>query len=68
VAKLIGDHFGVYYHPAHVSRLLRQIGWSVQKPITRASQRDEAAIADWAETRLPALKKKRRPKGEQSSG
>lgn len=68
VAKLISDHFGVSYHPAHVSRLLRQIGWSVQKPITRASQRDPAAIADWAATRLPAIKKKRQLRGAPSSG
>jgi transposase len=68
VAKLIGDHFGVYYHPAHVSRLLRRIGWSVQKPITRAAQRDEAAITDWAAQRLPALKKKPSQKAEPSSG
>ena len=45
VASVIRREFGVRYHPAHVSRLLRQIGWSVQKPIPRATQRDEAAIA-----------------------
>lgn len=58
VAQLLGDQFGVYYHPAHVSRLLRQIGWSCQKPITRAAQRDAAALAAWSEERLPAIKKK----------
>jgi transposase len=68
VAQLIGDHFGVYYHPAHVSRLLRQIGWSVQKPITRASQRDPQALADWEQTRRREIKKKRRPTDEPSSG
>src|SRR6476661_9656334 len=66
VAKLIGDEFGVYYHPAHVSRLLRQIGWSCQKPITRAAQRDPAALAAWAEDRRPAIEKKRRPQGAPS--
>ena len=68
VAQLIGDQFGVYYHPAHVSRLLRQIGWSCQKPITRAAQRDPAAVSAWAEERLPAIQKKRPPKGAPSSG
>jgi transposase len=68
VAQVIGDHFGVYYHPAHVSRLLRHLGWSVQKPITRATQRDAAAIAAWTSDRLPALKKKRRRKDAPSSG
>jgi transposase len=45
VAKLIGDHFGVYYYPAHISRLLRRIGWSVQKPLTRATQRDDGGYS-----------------------
>ena len=29
VCHLIGLHFGVQYHPAHMSRLLRGVGWSV---------------------------------------
>ena len=57
VAAVIEREFGVGYHPAHVSRLLRMIGWSVQRPIRRATQRDEAAIAAWYAERWPALKK-----------
>jgi len=40
-----------------MSRLLKQIKYSVQQPIERASQRDEQAIATWKEERWPALKK-----------
>jgi transposase len=58
VAIVIQREFGVRYHPAHVSRLLRQIGWSVQKPICRAIQRDEAAIARWQTERWPVLQAK----------
>jgi transposase len=58
VASVIRREFGVRYHPAHVSRLLRQIGWSVQKPIPRATQRDEAAIAQWHTERWPVLQAK----------
>jgi transposase len=58
VSHLIGLHFGVQYHPAHVSRLLRAVSWSVQQPIQRATQRNEAAIKAWREERWPALKKK----------
>src|SRR5438034_4665252 len=68
VARLIKDEFGISYHPAHVSRILAQIGWSPQKPILRASQRDEAAIASWYSKRWPSLKKKRGSKGELSCG
>jgi transposase len=47
VAQLIKDHFHVSYHPDHVGRLLRQLGWSPQRPTVRATQRDEEAIAAW---------------------
>jgi transposase len=57
VARLIQEQFGVRYHPGHVSRLLRQIGWSPQRPIQRATQRDDVAIAAWYAERWPALKK-----------
>ena len=62
-AAVIEREFGVRYHPAHVSRLLRAIGWSVQRPIRRASQRDEAAIAAWYAERWPSLKRGLRKKG-----
>jgi transposase len=58
VATVIRREFGVSYHPAHVSRLLRHIGWSVQKPIHRATQRDEAAIEQWVQERWPVLQAK----------
>ena len=34
---MIKQEFGVRYHPAHISRLLRACGWSVQRPIKRAT-------------------------------
>jgi transposase len=57
VATVIRREFGVHYHPKHVGKLLRALGWSVQKPIERASQRNEAAIEAWQTERWPALKK-----------
>jgi transposase len=58
VAEIIREEFGVRYHPAHVSRILGAIRWTVQKPIRQASQRDAAAIAAWREERVPALQAK----------
>jgi transposase len=58
VAEVIRRVFGVRYHPAHISRLLDRWGWSWQKPIRRARQRDEAAIATWRKKRYPALAKR----------
>jgi transposase len=60
VAQMIKQVFGVSYHPAHCSRLLRSIKYSQQKPIQKATQRDEAAIQRWKDERWEALKK--RPK------
>jgi transposase len=68
IAAVIERTFGVRYHPDHVSRLLRQAGWSVQRPIQRATQRDEEAIARWHEQRWPAIKKRRTTKDTRSSG
>ena len=58
VAQLIKREFGVSYHPSHVGRILKQIGWSRQKPITRASQRNEAAIERWRTEKWEELEKK----------
>jgi transposase len=59
VAAVIKRAFGVGYHPAHVSRLLRRIGWTLQRPVKRASQRNEAAVTAWREREWPALQAKR---------
>jgi len=58
VAQLIKHEFGVSYHPSHVGRILKQIGWSRQKPITRASQRNEVAIERWRTEKWGELEKK----------
>ena len=57
VAKVIYGEFGVRYHPAHASRLLKTLRLTLQKPIRRADQRDEEAIRSWKEERWPKLKK-----------
>lgn len=57
VAELIHRITGVRYHPGHVWRVMRQLGWSLQKPTTRARERDEEAIGRWVKTTWPAVKK-----------
>lgn len=59
VAEVVRKEFGVVYHPAHVSRLLKALGLSSQKPARRANQRDEQAVRRWKEERWPQLKKGR---------
>jgi transposase len=67
VAAVMKRELGVSYHPAHWSRLLRSLKQSVQKPVQRASQRDEAAIKGWKDEQWPALKKKPKTNNERSS-
>lgn len=57
VGAVIERLFGVRYHDRHVSRLLHKIGWSVQKPVRVAVQRDEAKVQQWREEGWPTLKK-----------
>lgn len=59
VAKVIEWEFGVVYHPAHVSRLLKALKWTPQKPIERARQRNETLIEQWRTDVWPELKKRR---------
>jgi len=59
VAMVIRREFGVSYHPAHVSRVVRALGLSLQKPARRANQRDEQTIEHWKNERWPELKKGR---------
>ena len=68
VAEVIRLTFGVAYHPAHVYKLLTRLEHSVQRPVERATQRDEEAIAAWWRERWPALKKKQPRRGARSSG
>lgn len=56
VAEVIEQLTGVRYHPGHVWRVLRKLGWSRQKPTTRARERDEVAIERWVKQTWPALK------------
>ena len=57
VAQVIAQEFDVHYHPDYIGCLLRACGWSYQKPVCRATQRQEAALQEWTQERLPALKK-----------
>lgn len=57
VARLIKRLTGVQYHPGHVWRLLGALDWTVQRPATRAKERNEGAIRHWLRMRWPAVKK-----------
>lgn len=57
VAQVIERTCGARYHPGHIGRLLRGLGWTLQRPARRAKERDEAAIRQWVRRRWPQVKK-----------
>jgi transposase len=63
VAHLVEDEFAVTYHPGHVWKILDDLGWSCQRPVGRARERNEEEIRRWRRVRWPAIKKKRSKKG-----
>src|SRR5262249_33458886 len=67
VAHLIEQECGIAYHPGHVWRILRQLGWSCQRPSGRALERDEVKIQRWKKQRWPELKKRPKKKAGPSS-
>jgi transposase len=68
IAEVMRSQFGVKYHAGHVWWILRKkLGWSCQRPVGRARERNEAAIADWQDNIWPALKKKPEKKAGSSS-
>ena len=62
IRVLIAERFGVQLSESWIFRLLRQLGWSCQRPASQARERDEAAIRRWKQVRWPQLKKAPRGK------
>lgn len=58
IARLINKHFHIRYHPGHVWKILRALGWSCQKPERRATQRDETAITHWKRYVWPQIRRR----------
>lgn len=58
IAKVIEWELGVSYHKDHVSRLMKELGWTPQVPNTRAVQRDEVAIERWRAESWPQFRRK----------
>ncbi len=63
VSQIIGEEFGQHYHPGHVRKLLKQLGYSVQRPTTRLIQADLARKRKWVRYTHPNLKKRQNRRG-----
>lgn len=58
IADLIQREFGISYHHDHVGVILHDLGFTHQKPMRRAKERDEARIENWRNQVWPELLKK----------
>jgi transposase len=47
VSELIEKEFGITYHPKGLGRVLEKLGFSLQKPLARADERDEELVKAW---------------------
>jgi len=63
IRQIIQEEFGQDYHPGHIRKLLRQLGFSVQRPTTRLVQGDPRQQRKWVRSTYPNLKKTPKPKG-----
>jgi transposase len=63
VAQVIREEFGCAYHPGHVRKLLRQLGYSLQRPTTRLVQASLRQKRKWTRYTYPNLKKTPKEKG-----
>jgi len=57
IAEMVERQFGVRYHPDHIGRLMRSIGWTPQKQEMRSLKRDEYGIERWKQKELPRIRR-----------
>jgi transposase len=60
IARVLRQEFGVSYSRSQVSRLMKQLRWTPQVPLTRALQRDEQAIEHWRVAFWPQIRERAR--------
>ena len=63
VAELIKRKYGIRLARNSVGRLLAQLGITPQKPLYRATERDETLVNKWLKTEYPKIKKMAKAQG-----
>ena len=63
IADLIKRQFGIKLSRTSVGRLLNQLGFTCQKPLYRAYQRDPEAVRQWKEKDFPEIQKRAQKEG-----
>lgn len=67
VCRVIKEEFSVSYHPAHVSKILHELEFSVQRPRKTLARADKTLQSCWVRYRFPNVKKKPKTKALPSS-
>jgi hypothetical protein len=67
LAVVLARRFRVRYHFRSLGRALRARGWSPQRPVLRARERDDARVAAWRRRDWPRIKGGRAAPGGRSS-
>lgn len=57
VQQLIQQKFKIIYHPKYLNRLLRNLGFSPQKPLPQAIEQDKALVTTGLQRDWPRIKK-----------
>lgn len=57
IQKLIKKEFEVTYHPNYLNRLLRNLGFSPQKPLPQAIEQEKELVQAWLQGDWPRIKK-----------
>jgi transposase len=62
VVRVIEQEFSVSYHAAHVSRILHDLRFSIQRPKKILAKADKTLQSKWVRYRYPDIKKKPKAK------
>lgn len=57
IKELIKQKFNISYTSVHVSRILKEIGFSKQKPLQRAFEQDPLKVEQWLKKDYPTIKR-----------
>ena len=57
VRQVIQKKFEISYHPNYLNRLLRNLGYSPQKPLPQAAEQEKALVEAWLQRDWPRIKK-----------